>query len=382
MTAIAEKPLTSVSIRPVETKKELDAFVAFAWEVYKDDANWVPPLRSEVKETLSDVNPFWLEASRKLFVAEKGGRIVGRIAAIENRAHNKFHGDKVGFCGFFECFDDAEAARALFDAAAEWLRSKGLDTMRGPVSPTMDQECGVVVEGLGIPAVIMTAYNPPYYSRLFDACGFAKAKDLLAWYIGTDSPSTERQRLLKIIDRVKTRNNLKVRCLDKKRFEQELQLIQEIYNDAWDKNWGFVPMSAAEVAYTAKKLKPVLEPRAVHFVERDGETLAMGVTLPDVNQALMRLRSGKLTPLNIIRLLWGLRKVNNSRMFALGIRKAHRKTGLDALLCVEAFNAAKELGWKGGEMSWTLEDNDAINNAIKGVGGKVYKVFRMYEKAA
>ena len=371
----------TLKVRPAESKADLKAFVDFAWEVYRNDPAWVPPIKSEVHELLSKVNPFWLTAERALFLAERDGRIVGRIAAIENRAHNKFHDDKVGFFGFFECFNDVEASTALLNSASGWLKQRGLTALRGPASPSMGEECGIVIEGLGVEPQIMMAYNPPYYAALLENCGMKKVKDLFAWWMETNLPDSER--IGRIVARVKRKHGIKVRTMNVKKFEEELTLVQEIYNEAWERNWGFVPMSAEEVAYTAKKLKPILEPKMVHFVEVEGKVAAMGVTLPDVNQAIKGLNGGSVDlahPLNVVRFLLGQRKINRCRVFALGIKRSYQKIGLDALLYWEAMEGARKLGWKGGEMSWTLEDNVGINGGIEAMGGKVYKIYRMYER--
>lgn len=368
---------TGFRVVPVESGRQLDAFLDLPRSVYAGDPCWVEPLRSEVRETLSDVNPFWRRAERRLFVAFRGDRPVGRVAAIENRAHNEFHSDRVGFFGFFECLDDPEAARVLLDAAGAWLKARGLDSARGPVSPSMGEECGVVVDGLGRPPVILTAYNPPYYAALLESCGLRKAKDLYAWWLGSDAPVAERVE--RIIERVRRRTGVKVRTLDPRRFEEELKLVQEIYNEAWERNWGFVPMTEEEVVYTAGKLKPILDPRFVLFAEVEGKAVAMAVSLPDVNQALKGL-GGRLGPINIARFLWRQRRIDQVRVFALGLRRAWQRTGIDALLYYETRAAARRYGKKGGELSWTLEDNEPINGGIRAMGAEVYKTFRIFEK--
>ncbi|MGH7752590.1 MAG: GNAT family N-acetyltransferase [Gemmatimonadales bacterium] len=305
---------------------------------------------------------------------------MGRIAAVHNRTHNDVHEDRVGFFGFFECQDDQAAADALFAAAAAWLRdrggSPGLDTMRGPASPSMNDESGLLVDGFDTPPTVMMPHNPPYYVRLVERAGFRKAKDLLAYQsIRLELP----ERLRRAVQLLTQRKGITLRPLRMKEFGAEVERIKALYNAAWEKNWGFVPLTGAEIDHLAKQLKPVVVPELVVFAERAGQIIGFAVALPDFNVALKVNRSGRLFP-GILKILWASRKISRIRILLLGVLPEYRKTGADALMYEWIWRVGNSKGYFWGEAGWILEDNTAMRNALEHIGFAAYKTYRMYDR--
>lgn len=379
MTANLTAERTSVvAVRPVRTKADWKAFLEVPFPIYRHDPHWVAPLSSEIREMLSDANPFWRHAEREAFLAvTPEGRAAGRIVATWDRLLVQTQGEPVGLFGFFECESDPGTARALFKAAEDWLKERGAKRIMGPFSPSINDECGLLVDGFDNDPYIMEPHNPAYYKPLLEAAGYAKAKDLFAWAM--DDTWNEPDRIRRLAERVRRKPGLKLRNIDMRRFEEELQLVREIFNESWKDNWGFTPVTPEEIAFTAKKLKPILKPEFIHFIEIDGKPAAMSIGLPNVNQALKPLR-GSLGPIGLIKLLWGLRRIDEGRLFALGVKDAYRGKGLEVLLYYEAILAGRKLGYKRGEMGWTLEDNQGINEGIRALGGRVYKTYRIYSR--
>lgn len=349
------------------------------WEIYTKDPNWVPPLLIERKEFLDEAkNPFFEFGKVELFLAEKDGQVVGRIAAIEDPRYNEFHDVKLGGFGLFECVDDAAVSQALFDAAEAWCAERGLHTMWGPVSFSTNQECGLLVENFDDPPAILMTYNPPYYATLIEQAGYSKAKDLWAWDMPPDTPVPEKVK--RVAEKIRKREDLKVRSVDMKRLDEEIERMEVIYNESWEKNWGFVPMTPAEFKKMGEDLKQIVVADLVLMAEVRGEPVAFSLTLPDFNEALGKI-NGRLLPTGLIKLLWHARKIQRTRLVALGIRAKWRKKGIDSILCMDTITTAHKLGYTKGEVSWTLEDNDLVNRAIEVMGGKRYKTYRMFEKS-
>jgi GNAT superfamily N-acetyltransferase len=325
-------------------------------------------------------NPFFRHATAQCFVATSDGRTVGRIAAIKDDAHNREHGDRVGFYGFFESVDDQRVANALFDTAAAWLRARGCDTLRGPMSPSINDECGLLVEGFQTPPTLMMPHNPPYYAALHDGHGFVKAKDLWVY----ESPATghpERiKRITCAVQLVGERRGITLRALDMTRFTAEVETLKGLYNAAWEKNWGFVPMTDAEIEHLAKQLKHIVVPDLVCFAERGSKVIGFAVALPDLNEALRHNPSGRLFP-GIFRILWHARKISRLRILLLGALPEYRGTGVDALMYHWIWTKAAAREYRWGEAGWVLEDNRRMNNAVVRLGFRRYKTFRIYDKA-
>jgi GNAT superfamily N-acetyltransferase len=344
-------------------------------------------LRRDVALLLNrEKNPFFQHAEAAYFVAERDGAVVGRIAAISNRLHNETHGDLVGFFGFFECENRQETADALFAQAATWLRARGFDTMRGPASFSVNDECGLLVDGFDTPPALMMPHNPPYYQTLVEHAGFSNARNLLV-YQGGDPQLQERreapERLTRAVGIMRERMGITVRPLDLKRFDDEVEAIKRIYNAAWEKNWGFVPMTEAEIDHLAKQFKPVVMPELVGMAEKAGEIVGFGLGLPDLNQVFRGNRGGHLLPV-LPRLLWRLwrRKFRRARILLLGILPEYQGKGVDAMLYHWIWTTCGEkLGITWGEAGWILEDNPAMNAGLEKMTFRVYKRYRLYDRA-
>lgn len=383
--------MTTLEIRPIETKKELMEFISFAWKVYEDNPNWVPPLISMMKEMFDHrKNPFWEHSEFQNFLARRDGQVVGRISAIVDDNHNQTHDDRVGFFGFFEVLEDYEAAEALFDAASEWLRARGMTAIRGPVHPSVNDEYGLLVDGFDSPPVVMMPYNPPYYADFIERYGFAKAMNLWAYHLDTSIFGGERvdklpPKLLRVVEAVRKRYNYIVRPINVKDWDAEVERFKKVYNSAWEKNWGAVAMTDHEIQHLADALRQIMDPDLVFLVEKEGEVVGVSITLPDANQALLRAYPHPRTwePWTLLKFLWHSRIrscIDGIRVLILGVLEPYRGRGVDSLLYYETAMAALPKGYEDAEMSWILETNDPINRAAQFLGGRVYKTYRIYEK--
>jgi hypothetical protein len=375
----------SLSIVPIgRSKKELHRFFDVADRVYAGDPLWVPPLRDDVAKVFSDKNPFFEHGAMQLFIARRGSEDVGRIAAILDENHNTFHGEKTAFFGFFESANDAAVAHALFDAAAGWGREREMATLRGPANPTLNDEAGLLVDGFDSSPVLMMTYNPRYYVGLVEGAGFRKAKDLLAYWF--DIKADPLDRVTKLARRVASREpDVVVRNISKKSLDADLPKIREVYNGAWEKNWGFVPMTAAEMDFMAKRLKPLVDEDFLFLAEArrpDGgmEPIAFMLTLPDYNVAMKPL-GGYLLPFGWLKFLLNLKKIRAIRVLTLGIKAGWRQRGIQSVMFEKGLRAALRRGITGCEMSWLLEDNEAVIRAADLWGGHLYKTYRMYDRA-
>lgn len=372
-----------VSVQPVATSGDLQAFVELPFRLYASDPHWVPPLRSDVRWMLDEAqNPFWKHARRRIFLARADGRVVGRIAAIVDVEHNRVHQDRTAFFGFFECENDAEAARALF-AAAEAAVSEmlpGCDKLRGPVNPSMNDEVGALVPAESEPGapLLMMTHNPAYYLDLFGAAGFAKEKDVVAILAPVSDQSFKR--LSRISDAVRKREpGLSVRIIRMDRFAEELATVKQIYNGAWEKNWGFVPMTSEEIDAMAKKLKPLIYPPYIWFAEMNGKPAAFMLGLPDYNQVLIGM-GGSLFPFGWLKFLTGKSKITRCRLMAFGVLPEFRKKGIDAVLYHLSMNEGVKKGITTVEFSWMLEDNAEILKPLEVFGGRIYRRYRLVSR--
>ncbi len=365
-------------VSAVATAGDLKRFVALPYALHRGDPQWVPPLRMDVRKLLSrEKNPFFQHSDAEYFVARRGsGEVVGRIAAIHNRRHNEFQENDVGFFGFFECINDQHVADALFETAADWLRQRGLKVMRGPTSFSTNDECGLLVEGFDAPPTLMNPHNPRYYVDLVEGAGFTGVKDLHQFQsVNPKIPD----RLLRGARLIMERKRMTLRRIDMKRFGEEVERLKEIYNAAWEKNWGFVPLTNAEIDHLAGQLKPVVVPDLVVFVEREGKTIGFAAALPDFNVALKTNPSGRLLP-GIIRILWESRKIKRLRILLLGLLAEYRKTGADALMYHWIWERGRALGYDWAEAGWILEDNTAMRNGLINMGFEPYKTLRLYDR--
>ena len=373
----SSKQSPEIDVTSVQSPADLKAFINLPWTIYRNNPHWVPPLRRDLKKRLDETQyPFFDHAEAEFLIARRQGRVVGRIVAIKNDIHIDFHEEQVGFFGFFESIEDPEVAAALFSHAAQWLRERKLGVMRGPVNYSTNDDCGLLVEGFDSPPMIMMSYNPPYYLNLIEGFGFEKAKDLLAYEI-TDEVQVP-ERLERTVQWIKKRKKITIRPLVKKHIHQEIQRVKEIYNSAWEKNWGFVPMTDREIDYMAQELIQIIDPDLLLFAEIEEEPVAFILALPDFYVALKHA-NGRLFPFGLLKLLWYSRKIDTARVLAFGIKKEYREQGIDALMYYEAYKIGTAKGYQRGEMSWILEDNTLMNRGLKNMGATLYKRYRIYD---
>jgi hypothetical protein len=371
----------SLTIEQVDGRAGVARFIDVAWKVQANRGSlWVPPLRAMVKDGLDRKNnPFYREADRALFIARRGSEAVGRVAAVENRWHNRHHRDKVGFFGFFECIDDREAARDLLAAAETWLAARGLGPVRGPMSPSMNHECGLLVDGFDTPPVLMTPWNPPYYGGLIESAGYGKVQDLVGYWIPTGDKLAVPDRVRRLAERTRSRAGITFRTLDVGTLEREARKVLDLYNEAWAGNWGFVPPSWDEFWHTAKDLKSVLAADFSFVAEVDEEIVGFMLIARDLNRLLRTMPSGRLWPWNIARLLTGVGKILAGRVVLLGLRTEYRNRGLFPLFAYEAARRALEIHADGAEASWILDDNESLVAPLDAMGLVAYKRWRIYQ---
>ncbi len=367
-----------ITVRPVLTASDTKAFIRFLWTIYSKEPAWVPPLMMDRKKLMDrKKNPFYQHADSEFYIAESDGRMVGRIAAIVNHNHNKEHGDKVGFFGFFESVNDQRVANALFDAAKSFLRAKGMTSMRGPANPSVNDEYGLLVDGFDLSPTVLMTYNPPYYINLIENYGFRKAKDLYAYLLSQDTVYSERLERANRI--VKKKQGLTIRTIDMKHFYEDVERIKEVYNKAWARNWGAVPMTDPEIDALAADLKPIVVPGLVLFAEIEGKTIGFALSLPDINVALKYNRNGGLLK-GLYYLTTKKKEIDLVRIIVLGVMPEYQSTGAAGVLFYETAARAKQLGYQYGEASWILEDNEPMNHSAEIMNGKISKRYRIYEQ--
>ena len=371
-----------IRVEPVSARS-VEAFIAAPHRIYAGNPYWVPPLGMLERAELDPRrNPFLQQAEAAFFLAyRENGRAVGRVSAQIDPEHNRHHGEKTGFFGFFECDDDPEAAGALLSAAESWLAQRGMERIRGPLSFSINGVAGVLADGFDSPPRIMTPYTHPYYLELLEGAGFRKVKDLYAWRFDWTRPPP---RAAGSVEELRRRPDVVVRPIRMRRFRQEIHDILDVFNDAWSENWGFVPVTGAEADNLASTLRPIVDPNVVIVVEVGGRTVGMAVAIPDLNEAIRDL-GGKLFPLGFLKLLWRVkvRRLKSGRLLLVGIRKEYRGrdlAGLSYLLIDELIHRASARGYQHADLSWTLEDNHAINAVLHRMGCERYKTFRVYEK--
>ena len=371
-------------VRAARDWRDLKRFIDLPYRLHARDPVWVPPLRRDVKLLLSRAkNPFFEHGEAEYFLAERDGVVVGRIAAISNRLHNETHADRVGFFGFFESIDDQAVADALLEAAAAWCRQHGHDVLRGPASFSVNDECGLLVDGFDKPPTLMMPHNPRYYIPLIERAGFAKAKDLWVYQGGTEEHYVPvPERLARGTELIRQRQGITLRSLNMKDFQGEVERIKELYNGAWEKNWGFVPMTDHEIDHLAEQFKPVVIPEMVPMAEKDGKLIGFGIALPDLNVVFRRHRSGRLFPM-ILDLLWSLKmkRIRRARILLLGVHPEYRGKGIDAMLYHWIWTRSGERRIYWGEAGWILEDNPAMNAGLEKMTFRVYKTYRLYDRS-
>ena len=370
--------MSRIEVSEVSSGRERNAFIKFPWRIYKNDSAWVPPLIIERKAFLDRKrHPFYKHGDAALFLARRDGEIVGRIMASDDPNYNSLHQTNVGCFGLFESIDDVDVATALFDAAANWVRGRGRSELMGPIDYSTNYVCGLLIDGFAHPPAVLTAYNPPYYPRLCEQCGFVKEKDWYAWWFSEVERPTERLR--KIVNARAAKHGIKIRQIDPKNLATESQRIRTVFNQAWQNNWGFVPFTQAEAEYMAKEMRFLIVRRATLIAESDGLPIGFVITVPDIHIALRRM-NGRLTwfglPVGLLKLIYYRFTLRIARMVALGVIEPYRRAGVAEALVLRQFEA----GFNTGECSMTLEDNFMVNRFIEAVGAKRYKTFRIYRR--
>jgi len=367
-----------IKIIPVKNEKELKEFIELPYRLYKNNRYWVPPLRKDVYNLFDKKKyPFWEHAEREMFLAYRDKEVVGRICAIVDYNFIEFWNEKTGYFGFFECENDAEAAVALFKAVHNFHKEKGMTKFVGPFNPSTNEELGFLLEGYFLEPMIMMTYTFEYYHKLAEVAGLTKVKDLYAFYIEAKNAPIERlERMCSAIrKRVK---DLKVRPVNIDDFHNEVKKIQEVYNDAWSRNWGFVPMTDTEFSHIAKTLKDLIVPELVIIVEIDNVPIGVSLTVPNYNFILKKL-NGNLNLPGMLKFLYYKNKIKEARLMIMGVKKDYQRLGLEGLMVFETLKAGMKLGYLSGELSWTLEDNYPVNNTIIKMGGRLYKKYRIYQ---
>jgi len=376
--------MPGLRIVPIKTRRELKRFVKVPFGLHRERPQWVPPLIFERMEFLDkSKNPYFEHAEAEYFVAERDGEPVGRISAQVDRRWDEYQGGSDGMFGFFEAAEDPEVASALLDAASGWVRERGRQRILGPMDFTTNDELGILIEGYEIPPMILQPWHPPYYRALIEAQGFTKVIDLLMWHLrlGELKEGNEFHPLIHAAaEKARTEHGVTLRNMRKREMEAEVRRFMDVYNEAWGDNWGFVPITDAEVRFQAKNLKQILDEDWAFMAEKDGEVVGAALCLPDVNQVLARM-NGRRLPFGWLRFLLGRRRIDRIRVLALGVKHAYQHTGVAAGLYLKHLEAASPEGVPAGEMGWILETNEAMNRAMEGMGGKVVKRYRIYEGA-
>lgn len=376
--------MATVEIRPVRTRRQLKRFVKVPFRLHRNRPQWVPPLVYERMRFLDrGKNPYFEHAEAEYFVAERDGEPVGRVTAQVDERWDEAQGGRDGMFGFFETVDDPEVAGALLGAAEGWLRERGRERLLGPMDFTTNDEVGILIEGFDIRPMILQNWHPPFYRDLLEGAGYGKAIDLLMWHLALGElkeGDAFAPEIHAAAEKALRDEGIAIRNIDKSDLYAEMHRFTEVYSEAWADNWGFVRPTEAEVEFHAKLLRQVIDEDWAFVAEKDGETVGVALTLPDVNQVLAKM-GGRLLPLGWLKFLLGRRKIDRVRVFALGVKNEYRHSGVAAGLYLKHLEAASPDGVPAGETGWILETNKPMNRAMEGMGGKVVKRYRIYEKA-
>ncbi len=368
----------ALRIVPVQSPKQLKQFIMLPFRLYKDDPYWVPPLIMDQKNFFNPKkNPYYQHSQVQLFLALDENKPVGRISAHTNTQHNKEHNDKVGFFGFFESENDSRIPAMLLEAAENWLREHGCDTARGPMNFSVNDECGLLVDGFESQPYVMMPHNPPWYQQLITACGYEKAMDLYAWHLHDE---VMNERLEKFADRALKRGGFTVRKINKKHLKRDIEIVFTLYTKAWEYNWGFVPMTRAEFDHTVQQLLPIVDTDLVFIAEIDGNPVGFSVALPDYNLVLKKM-NGRLFPFGFIKALYYKNKINRARIITLGIIKEYQRRGIDSVMHYMTYKNGQAKNFYDGELSWILEINTVMNQAAAKLGATIHKTYRLYDKS-
>jgi GNAT superfamily N-acetyltransferase len=371
--------MSTLVVQPVQSRREKKQFFQLPWQLYRGDANWIPPLRQNQLELLNyKPHPFYDDNEIQTFLALRDGQPVGRLAAITNNAHNRQYGERRGFFGFFESVDDQEVAAGLFDAARAWFAERGISAIRGPTNPSMNYECGLLIEGFDTPPLFMMTYNPPYYGRLIEGCGFQKTQDMYAFWGHIDMIAGLDKKMAFVIEESTRRFQLNMRHMDRARFDQEVRLFLEVYNRSLVGTWGYAPMSAGEVEHMADSLRHLIVPELTAVAEVAGEPVGCVFGLLDYNPRIKRI-DGRLFPFGFLRLLTRKRRITACRIISTNVVPEYQKWGLGLVLLATLLPSALAWGIQEAEFSWVLESNHLSNKTLRRGGAKVTKTYRMYD---
>lgn len=371
----------SVQCLPVKSRRDEKAFLNLEREVYRDDPHWVPPLWITRRELVGfKHHPFYDDADRQAFLVRRGDHVVGRVLAIVNHAHNRRYGEKLGFFGFYECLDDVESSNELFSTAAAWLKQQGMTDVRGPVNPSLNYDCGLLVEGFDSPPTFMIPHNRDYYERLVQSFGFEKTQDLFSYEAHMDILEDIDPKLKFVIDEATRRFKVKCRPINRKNFATDVRLFLEIYNLSLQQTWGYVPMSEAEMDHQSKGLKYLIVPELTSIAEIDGKAVGAGFGLLDFNQVIKEI-DGKLFPFGWYKLLKGKKKIDRLRLISTNVLPEYQKWGLGLVTLGRILPDAIDFGIEVGEFSWVLESNSLSRGTIERGGAKRTKVHRLYDRS-
>ncbi len=369
----------SIKIIPANSSKEIKKFIDFQHELYRGDTNYVPELFIAQKEMFDKKKyPFYEHGEVQCFLAYRNDKVVGRIAAVNNKRYNEYHNSNIGFIGFFDFEDDLSVAKELLGTAKQWLAKFKFDRILGPMNFSTNETAGLLVDGYNYPPMVMMTYNSAYYEKIYEALGFAKEMDLYAYAINGKTLSDKAVRLCNVLEKRLASRNITIRNLNLKDFKNEAARIKSIYNSAWEKNWGFVPFSDKEFDHLAEALKLTLDPKFGFIAEHEGKPIGFSVALPDINEITKNFRKGRLLPFNIFKLLWNKNKTKNIRVVTLGVIEGYRRKGIEAVFYARTINEGRNSGKYMAEASWILENNAEMNQAAVNLNGERYKTYRIY----
>jgi hypothetical protein len=360
------------------TCRDIGRFIDLPFSLYRNNPYYVPQLRKELKDQFSPRNPFFKHAHVRYYIAEENGRTRGRVASIINHRHHAFQHEDAGFFGFFESENDNDIAGALLDAVSADLKTEGMKLMRGPMNFSTNEECGFLMEGYDERPILMTPYNPPYYHALMEACGMVKSKDLYAFIY--EMEQTLPEKILRVAA-IAEKRGITVRPVDKSRFHDEMLVFKDVYNNAWGKNWGFIPLTDEEASYHGERLRQIVVPELTIVAEDKGSPVGFLGMVPDFNVVLKKM-NGRMNPLSIMKGLYYSRTITDLRLLLLGIKEEYRNKGVDALMFRAGFEGIRKKGnrYRRVEFSWILEDNIPVQRLVEMIGGRLYKKYRIYEK--
>lgn len=376
----------SIEIKPVLSKKDRKTFVTLLWDIFKDDPNWVPPLIMERMDIIDEKkNPYFLHADVRLWIAYKNGMPVGRISAQIDELVEPQHGVKTGHYGFFDCINDQDVANALFDTACSWLKENGMIEVIGPFSLSINEETGMLVEGFDTPPRLLMGHARPYYEKLVHNYGLSSVKDTWAYTLDISDPILP-PTIQKLVDRAVDKGQVKFRPINMDKYEEELKIILDIFNDAWIENWKYIPFTEAELDHAVKELKMIIREDFTYIAEIDGVPQAMMVTLPNINEIIRDL-NGKLFPFGVFKLLWRLKikpSFKTVRVPLMGVRTEYQNSRLSGIMSFGLFEACRQsaikIGCEQAELSWVLEENTRLSKLLESIGCVKYKTYRLYQK--